>query len=206
MVNEMISSVALWALAHSEISMHNLRRYALEITETITSRTLSGGHCHAISSSEALSIISDCKVIIQDVRLLTEGAYNSLCEFGELSEPSDDEADTITKADVDNVLLCANSVADDIKQLSAYLKMVETTPAWKPHSEMLRTLEKDFVRELSRLRNTLNDTAIVMKQYLDSSPPAAEDNIAFSKEEITAFRDAVSSSHAQFGMEPPKWL
>lgn len=206
MVNEMIGSVALWALAHSEMSMHNLRRYALEITETITSRTLSGGHCHAISSSDALSIISDCKVIIQDIRLLTETAYGSLCEFGDLSEPSYDESDTITQVDVDNVLLCASSVADDIKQLSAYLKMVETTPAWKPHSEMLRSLERDFTRELSGLRNTLTDTAIVMKQFLDSSPPAAEDNTVFSEEDITAFRDAVGSSHAQFGMEPPKWL
>lgn len=206
MVNEMIGSVALWALAHSEISMHNHRRYALEITETITSRTLSGGHGRVISSSKALSIISECKAIIQEVRLLNESAYGSLCEFGELSEPSDDEGDSLTKADVDSVVLFANSVADDIKQLSAYLRMVVTTPAWKPHSEMLLALEKEFVRELSCLRNTLNDTAIVMKQYLDSSPPAAEDNMVFSEEDATAFRDAVSSSHALFGMEPPKWL
>lgn len=202
----MMSSVALLALANSEISMHNLRRYALEVTETITARTITGEHVHAISSSEALSIMSECKPIISDVKKLKENVYASLCEFGELCEPSDDEDDSLSHSDIEEVIQLSKSVDNDIKQLRAYLKIAETSPAWSAHAEMLRSLERELSHELSGLRNALTDTAVVMRQFFDTNPTTAEGNITFNEEDVMAFNDAVTCSHERFGLEPPKWL
>ncbi|HEJ7514705.1 TPA: hypothetical protein SMG93_005326 [Klebsiella oxytoca] len=201
----MISYAALAASLNGDLNMGEIRRYAAEVSQVISANAENIGDNTPMPAEAAMHAVNQCQEIIADVNKFNDEFYASLCEIGELGEESDNEEDTVSASYIDNIYLCAQIVKGDIVQLESLFKLAKSTPAWRPHSAILAILERDAILSMTRLQHTIKDTAIMLRQHLDSIPHADED-MQFSEEEIASFKKAVSDSHKALGMEMPKWM